>query len=134
MVLLAPRKSLASPTQASGVAATIKTGADFLNKVKLWDPLGDVKFVKSFEAWYDLAHATSLRHSLALRRFQECLKEQPHLQRMPLADALLSFLKIQKKNARSPWVPQTHFRELLNIHGAFAKLGKYSTNLDIRIQ
>jgi integrase len=51
-----------------------------------------------------------------------------------LTSAVLETLNLQSKEARSPWLPQTFFRELANLDGAFSTLGKYATNVDFGLR
>lgn len=118
----------AAPSWPSGVAAL--QGAHFL-KVRLWD--GQSSYPKPTATWHNIQQTTSWRQLHALHRLQETLRLHTELQSWPLASAILRALELQATTARVPWLPQTHFRELTNLDGAFATLGKYSTNIDFRL-
>ena len=106
-------------------------GADFL-KVQLW--VRGTPYLKPTSAWHNMAPMTSFRQLQALHRFQTTLLLHPELQQMPLTSALLRSLELQSSTARVAWLPQTFFRELTNLDGAFATLGKYSLNSDFPLR
>ena len=59
----------------------------------------------------------------------------PELEELPLAHAILHHLDLMSQEARcKPWTPPTHFRMLTAMDGAFSKLGKYVPHLDCRIK
>ena len=103
-------------------------------KVGLWNTFGNEPYPKSADAWHNTVQSTSWRHLLALQDFQTVLRNHEKMQEMNLADALLYFLKIQRREARTPWQPQSFHRNMTSLHGAFSSLGKYSTNTDMRIR
>lgn len=117
----------AAPIFPSGVAAL--KGEHFL-RIDLWDPTTRAPYPKRPEVWHGSADATSRRHLQALHRLQRTIRASSDLKHLPLTAAILHSLDLQAKNARSPWLPQTHFRELTNLDGAFSNLGKYAINTD----
>lgn len=130
------RKSLASPIQALGMAAKdLLMRAGLFLQVTLWtlDGLNE-PYPKSEDAWFNTVQSTSWRHLTQLIEFQELLRANVTMQAMTLADALLYFLKVQLQHARSPWQPQTFYRYMTSLHGAFSSLGKYASNTDIRVR
>lgn len=107
------------------------TGEDFL-AVHLWDPAAE-PYPLPAAVWHNTVASTSNRHLQQLQQFQQTLREQPHLQRLRLPHALLSFLDIKAQVGRVKWLPQTYFRELTSLHGAFSNLPKYAHNVQAPI-
>ena len=99
--------------------------------MQLWD--GQPPYPKPAAVWHNTVPATSWRQLAALWRLQDAICAHPALQEMPLATTALHALDLQAQGARSPWLPQTHQRELLNLEGALSTLGKYAVNVDFGI-
>ena len=91
-------------------------------------------YPKNSATWHNVVSTTSRRHLRSLRELQLFITTRPEMARLSLASVALRFLEFKSTSARKPWQPQTMFRELLNMEGALATVGKYSTNFDRAIR
>ena len=107
------------------------TGAHFL-KVHLWS--SDLPYPHHFAAWGNTVAATSERQLRALHWLQTTIRLHPSLQQLPLSEAVLRALDLKAAAGRVRWLPQTHFRELTLLDGAFSTLGKFAVNVNFGLK
>ena len=93
------------------------------------------EYNKQRAMWHNVSQATSFRQLKALRQLKETITNTPSLHQAPLITAILHSLEERSVTGRKPWLPQTFFREMNLLHGAFNHLNKYvKENLDSKIR
>lgn len=98
----------------------------------MWDP--STPYARNAAAWRNTVESTSRRQLEALSSLQTTIRKSTDLRKRSLPSAILAHLDARSRSSTPAWLPQTYFREMMNLEGAFKTLGKFSTNLDISIK
>jgi len=90
------------------------------------------KYPKNAAALHGLSKDTIRAHLRALTLLIQRVKENPKLQELPIATVILHHLALSSLEARKPWQPQSHFRMMTLLMGAFSNMGVYAINIQHR--
>ena len=85
-------------------------------------------------AYHNVVPQTVRRQIALLRDLQAFVKQnKKQYNSASLTTCLLAFLDHKSKTGRRAWLPQTCFRNLLQLHAAFRYLPKFAHNCHVRI-
>lgn len=99
--------------------------------MNIWD--FSKRFHKNPAALWNTVKSVTLGHLRALAGLQQYISDNPPLQPLPLSALILHYLVIRSRSGRCHWAPQSHFRAMTEMIGAFSNLGKYATNFEGRV-